>query len=85
MLTWEIEARRGIQTLYAFTDFMVVTEELAATIERRRATIGSSFSRQLLFAKYLDGLGLHHEASHYWDKLSEMRPNDPVLKSKTKQ
>ncbi len=82
LLTWEIEARRGVQTLYASADFSVIAAETAAQVEQQRPKQGAGFSRQLLFARYLESLGLRSEAQQYWNKLSALRPHDPLLKSK---
>lgn len=84
LLTWEIEAKRGVQRLFAFADFQVASLDIANRVEQQRASLGEDFSRQLLFAKYLERMGLNHEAYIYWKKLSSLRPDDPVLKSKLK-
>lgn len=84
-LTWELEAKKGDEMVFASADFRIATDAEVQRVDQLGAQIGEDFGRRVLFARYLEANGFKHDAEHYWQMLSAQHPDVDVLREKVKQ
>ncbi len=82
--SWRVESRMGSGEVYSSTgQFSVLSGEERAEIEALRPKAQAPFSENLLFAILLERMGVVTEAEGYWRTLSEQRPAETGLRSKS--
>lgn len=81
VLTWEIEATRGMSTYYNSADFMIADQKTATSIIKAKPT-GNKFSQLAYYARTLEQKGFKAEARKYWMKLDKQRPGNAAIQAK---
>jgi len=81
LLTWEIEATRGMSTYYNSADFMIADKKTADAIKKAQPA-GDKFSQLAFYARTLEKKGFKAEARKYWLKLDKKRPGSAAIQAK---
>lgn len=79
---WRVEARTRSGASYrAEGTFTLAEPSTLAAIERARPGAGASFSERVLYAAYLERIGLYAAAGQWWQALARERPDLPLPRS----
>lgn len=73
-LTWELEAKRGQETLFGRADFQIADEALEQQTDNLSKELGQDFGRRIIFWRYLKANNFNHAANELWQGLVAERP-----------
>jgi hypothetical protein len=80
--TWRVSARLANGRKFSSdSEFVVATAELRAKAQELRPAATAPLSSRIVYAAWLDQVGLREEARTYWQAAAAERPDDAQLKS----
>lgn len=81
--TWSVETRLPDGRKFSsYAGFTVADEAFVEEVERSRPQDNAPLSELIVFALWLEANDLQVEASRYWRRASDLRPQDAGLKQK---
>ena len=84
--SWQVEARLSTGAVYSnSTNFSLIDKGELEKINRLRPKDNATFSERIVFAVFLQQIGVRGEARSYWKTLSTERPDNTLLKGKAKE
>jgi len=84
LLSWEVEAIKGITSHINMADFFIASIKDSQQINEVLKKKNKSFSQRLLLAWMLENKGFSSEALKYWKLLATERPDNQIIQSKLK-
>lgn len=80
---WSVQTRVGDGQRYAGSgEFNLLDTAERGRILALQPVAGAPFVEQVLFAAYLDSLGLNYDAGLVWQRLADQRPDAPKLRER---
>lgn len=80
--TWEVEALGTGRSRTGSREFTMVDEELRRNVLARKPAKEAPFSRRVLYAAYLESMGLVDFARDYWVELAKERPDLRIVENR---